>query len=315
MAGQTIALTKWIDENESSFKPPVCNKLLFGAGQLKIMFVGGPNNRKDYHLEEGEELFYMIRGDMCLNIIEKGKFKSIPIKEGQIFLLPRKIPHSPQRLESTVGLVIERERRMHEMDCLRYYCEDGNSHNNILYERWFHCEDLGRQLAPIIKEYFASEEYKTGKPGKKSKSLLRTIPVGIAAHKFYTKSPVINIIQIKDGDPVFHPDEETTVMEPFSLKEWIDNNRNTVKKQNELMLFSETECQLRIATNCTVKCGSSSEEIWIWIYEGSHATLTTANLTMAMKENDVRLIAAGQSYTLVIGKNTIALTVMLKPKC
>ncbi|EDV25874.1 uncharacterized protein TRIADDRAFT_24699 [Trichoplax adhaerens] len=241
MAGQTIALTKWIDENESSFKPPVCNKLLFGAGQLKIMFVGGPNNRKDYHLEEGEELFYMIRGDMCLNIIEKGKFKSIPIKEGQIFLLPRKIPHSPQRLESTVGLVIERERRMHEMDCLRYYCEDGNSHNNILYERWFHCEDLGCQLAPIIKEYFASEEYKTGKPGKNS------------------------IIQ----DPVFHPDEETTVKEPFSLKEWIDNNRNTVNKQNELMLFSETECQLRIATNCTVKCGSSSEEIWIWIYEGN----------------------------------------------
>ena len=62
MSSKTIALTEWINQNEASFKPPVCNKLMFGAGQLKIMFVGGPNIRKDYHLEEGEELFYMIKG-------------------------------------------------------------------------------------------------------------------------------------------------------------------------------------------------------------------------------------------------------------
>lgn len=102
---------------------------------------------------------------MCLNIIEKGKPRTIPIKEGQIFLLPRKIPHSPQRFANTTGLVIERERRSQEMDCLRYYCEHDHL-NNILYERWFHCEDLGSQLAPIIKEYLASEQCKTGKPGK-----------------------------------------------------------------------------------------------------------------------------------------------------
>ena len=28
----------------------------YGAGQLKIMFVGGPNTRKDYHVDEGEEV-------------------------------------------------------------------------------------------------------------------------------------------------------------------------------------------------------------------------------------------------------------------
>ena len=27
-----------------------------GDGQLKIMFIGGPNQRKDYHIEEGEEV-------------------------------------------------------------------------------------------------------------------------------------------------------------------------------------------------------------------------------------------------------------------
>ena len=26
------------------------------GGQLKVMFVGGPNTRKDYHIDEGEEV-------------------------------------------------------------------------------------------------------------------------------------------------------------------------------------------------------------------------------------------------------------------
>ena len=67
-----INIPEWITRNEPSFVPPVCNKLMHGDGQLKIMFIGGPNVRKDYHIEEGEELFYQIRGDMVLKIIEKG---------------------------------------------------------------------------------------------------------------------------------------------------------------------------------------------------------------------------------------------------
>ena len=42
-----------------------------------MFYVGGrkANERKDYHLEEGEELFYMRQGDMCLKILEGGKFR------------------------------------------------------------------------------------------------------------------------------------------------------------------------------------------------------------------------------------------------
>ena len=67
-----INIPEWIKTHEPSFTPPVCNKLMHGAGQLKIMFIGGPNVRKDYHIEEGEELFYQLRGDMVLKIVEKG---------------------------------------------------------------------------------------------------------------------------------------------------------------------------------------------------------------------------------------------------
>ena len=37
----------------------------------------------------------------------------------QCYLHPSRIPHSPQRFENTVGLVIERERSKEESDGLR----------------------------------------------------------------------------------------------------------------------------------------------------------------------------------------------------
>lgn len=100
---------------------------------------------------------------MCLKVVERGKHKDVVIREGEVFLLPAKVPHSPQRKANTVGLVIERERRNWERDGLRYYV---GSSNVVLYERWFHCVDLGSQLKPIIDEFFNSQEFQTQKPGK-----------------------------------------------------------------------------------------------------------------------------------------------------
>ncbi|KAM7061741.1 3-hydroxyanthranilate 3,4-dioxygenase isoform 2-T2 [Acridotheres tristis] len=155
-----VNVRKWIEENKTAFLPPVCNKLMHRY-QLNVMFVGGPNERKDYHIEEGEELFYQVQGDMCLKIIENGRQKDVVIREGEMFLLPARIPHSPQRYENTVGLVVERERLKTEIDGLRYYVGEST---NVLFEKWFHCEDLGTQLIPIIQEFFNSRQYKTGKP-------------------------------------------------------------------------------------------------------------------------------------------------------
>ena len=64
----------WIKENEKYFLPPVCNKMMHND-QLKVFFVGGPNQRKDFHLEEGEELFYMRKGNMQLPILTNGAFR------------------------------------------------------------------------------------------------------------------------------------------------------------------------------------------------------------------------------------------------
>lgn len=184
---------KWIKENEKFFLPPVCNKMMHND-QLKVFFVGGPNQRKDFHLEEGEELFYMKKGDMSLPILTNGGFQTVHIKEGDVFLLPGRIPHSPQRESDTVGLVIERERRQDETDGLRYFVGDTT---DILFERWFYCDDLGVQLKPVIEEFFASEECRTGVP----------------------KADSVN------ANPPWIPDSKKVVEKPFNLNNWIDEHR------------------------------------------------------------------------------------------
>ena len=48
----------------------------------------------------------MIKGDMCLKIIENGNRRDIIIKQGEVFLLPAKTQHSPQRYKNTIGITI-----------------------------------------------------------------------------------------------------------------------------------------------------------------------------------------------------------------
>ena len=121
-------LQKWIEENRDLLKPPVGNKNLYvEAGDFIVMVVGGPNARKDYHYNESEELFYQIEGDITVRIQQDGKPKDIIIREGEMFLLPAKIPHSPMRGPNTVGLVIELVRKGRDLeDGLMWFCDSCN---------------------------------------------------------------------------------------------------------------------------------------------------------------------------------------------
>ena len=145
----------WIEENRHLLKPPVGNAVVYNDSEFMIMVVGGPNSRTDYHIDPAEEFFYQIEGDMCLKVVAEGEFKDIIIKEGEIFLLPPWMPHSPQRFENTVGLVIERKRRASETDGLRWYCHECG---NILYEETFSLQDITKDLVPVMDRYHANDE-------------------------------------------------------------------------------------------------------------------------------------------------------------
>jgi len=90
-----LNLKAWIDEHRELLKPPVGNKMVWRDSELLVMVVGRPNQRKDFHVEEGEEFFYQIEGDIVVRVMENGKPRDIPVREGEIFLLPPRVPHSP----------------------------------------------------------------------------------------------------------------------------------------------------------------------------------------------------------------------------
>lgn len=154
-----INLQRWIDDNRHLLKPPVGNKVIFD-GDFIVMVVGGPNVRTDYHYDEGPEWFHQLEGEMVLRIQEDGAARDIPIRAGETFLLPPRVPHSPQRMAGSIGLVIERKRRPHENDGLLWFCERCN---DKLYEEYFQLEDIERDFPPVFDRYHASTERRTCK--------------------------------------------------------------------------------------------------------------------------------------------------------
>lgn len=152
-------LQKWIDEHRDELKPPVGNRNLYkDAGDYIVMIVAGPNARKDYHFNDTEELFYQLEGEINVRIQEDGQAVDIPIREGEMFLLPAKIPHSPMRPEGSIGLVIELKREPQHRDGLIWFCD---MCNNKLHEDYFPLTNIEKDFLPRFKEYYSDEGKRT----------------------------------------------------------------------------------------------------------------------------------------------------------
>jgi 3-hydroxyanthranilate 3,4-dioxygenase len=154
-------LQQWIEDNRHLLKPPVGNQTVYkNAGDFIVMVVGGPNSRKDFHYNESEELFYQLEGDVVVKIVEDGKVVDIEIKQGDMFLLPGKTPHSPQRGANTVGLVIEKVRQGKEIDGFLWFCENCG---HKLYEEYMELTDIVTQLPPVMERFYQNEDHRTCK--------------------------------------------------------------------------------------------------------------------------------------------------------
>ena len=159
-----LNLQAWIEEHRHLLKPPVGNKVVFD-GDFIVMVVGGPNQRTDYHWDEGAEWFHQIEGEMVLRIQEddgSGRLavRDIPIRAGESFLLPPRVPHSPQRMPDSIGMVIERKRLAHEDDGLMWFCENCNEK---IYEEYFHLVDIENDFPPVFDRFYSSREHRTCK--------------------------------------------------------------------------------------------------------------------------------------------------------
>ena len=153
-----FSLKGWIDGHRHLLKPPVGNALVFHDTDFQVMVVGGPNCRNDFHLDPFEELFYQLEGDSVVRVMESDGARDVVVREGEIFLLPPHVPHSPQRGPDTVGLVIERSRPPEDLDRFRWYCDRCSS---VLHEATMHVRDLGTELKPVLEKVARDETLRT----------------------------------------------------------------------------------------------------------------------------------------------------------
>jgi 3-hydroxyanthranilate 3,4-dioxygenase len=154
-----INLQAWVAEHRHFLKPPVGNKAIWD-GDFLVMIVGGPNQRTDYHVNPGAELFFQIEGDIVVKIMDDGKPRDVAIRQGELFLLPAGVPHSPQRPAGTIGLVVEAPKYAKGLQHLRWHC---HSCGGMLHDFPFEPEDLGKQIKTMIEEFKASQALRTCK--------------------------------------------------------------------------------------------------------------------------------------------------------
>jgi 3-hydroxyanthranilate 3,4-dioxygenase len=156
-----LNLEQWVQDHRHLLQPPVGNKAVWvDERETIVMIVGGPNARNDYHVQDTEEFFYQVEGDIILRVIdpETGKPKDIVLREGEIYLLPKGVPHSPQRSAGTVGLVIEQRRPEGSPDRLRWYCDACFAQ---VHEASFMLRNIATDLKRIMEEFWSDDALRT----------------------------------------------------------------------------------------------------------------------------------------------------------
>ncbi|MCY4147889.1 MAG: 3-hydroxyanthranilate 3,4-dioxygenase [Gammaproteobacteria bacterium] len=157
---QPFNFEQWIEDNRDFLKPPVANKQLFDEKTgMVIMIVGGPNTRVDFHDDPVEEFFYQLQGDMVLKIAEGGEIFDVPIREGEVFLLPPHVRHSPQRpVAGSIGLVVEGQRRKGDVDGFEWFCfACGEKVHRVELE----IVDIVQDLPPLFDAFYSSAKDRT----------------------------------------------------------------------------------------------------------------------------------------------------------
>lgn len=154
-----INLDAWIKKNQHLLVPPICNRMVYEDDEAFVIVIGGANARKEFHYNEAPEFFYQYKGDMLLRIQEGTGIKDLLIREGEIFLLPPRVAHSPVRFENTIGLVVDM-RHPRKKDGLQWYCPNCN---DLVYEEYVKVNDIENDFLPIYERFYSSEDLRTCK--------------------------------------------------------------------------------------------------------------------------------------------------------
>ncbi|MEU5584990.1 3-hydroxyanthranilate 3,4-dioxygenase [Streptomyces chrestomyceticus] len=155
--GRPFNFQRWLDDHRDLLEPPVGNAQLWEESGLMVTVVGGPNQRTDFHDDPIEEFFHQIRGSMVLRIMEEeGRPpRDVRIDEGDVFLLPPHVRHSPQRPEpGSVGMVVEYARPAGQLDGFEWYC---TVCHRLVRRFELQLGSVVRDLPPVFERFYGSD--------------------------------------------------------------------------------------------------------------------------------------------------------------
>ncbi|RNA67068.1 3-hydroxyanthranilate 3,4-dioxygenase [Alteribacter keqinensis] len=159
LKSRAFNLMQMVEENKHLLKPPVNNKVLWEDSEFIAMLLGGPNRRRDFHVDPSDEFFYQMKGDCyveCIN--DKGEREVITVKEGEVFMLPANVPHSPHRVADTYGIVLERKRGEGELEDFVWFCDNCD---HLMHKATVQLTNIETQVKGAIEEFNGSKELRT----------------------------------------------------------------------------------------------------------------------------------------------------------
>lgn len=149
-------LMKIIEDNKDLLKPPVNNKVLWEDSEFIAMLIGGPNKRRDFHVDPSDEFFYQVKGNCyveCIN--DQGEREVVTVGEGDIFMLPAHVPHSPHRTADSYGIVLERKRGEGELEDFVWYCDNCD---HEMHRVTVQLTNIETQVKGAIEQFNSNEE-------------------------------------------------------------------------------------------------------------------------------------------------------------
>lgn len=157
---QVFNFDAWIAEHKELLRPPVNNKQMWQPmGDFIVQVVGGPNVRTDFHLDPYEEWFYQYRGDIHVDLMTDDGLQRVDIREGEMWVLPRNVYHSPQRpQEGSIGIVIERIREEGTLEQFVWFCPNCEK---LVHAVELQVRDIVDDLPPVFESFYESETART----------------------------------------------------------------------------------------------------------------------------------------------------------
>jgi len=149
-------LKQWIDENRNDWGQ---RRVIWQDSDFIAFVTRGPNRRKDYHINPGDEIFYQLEGELNLHYLGTDRKPEMAVlKAGDLFLLPNNVPHSPRRREGSWTFVVERIRKAEEWDRFIWICENCG---NKLYETTVRFDDPSNAVANATQAMKADSKLAT----------------------------------------------------------------------------------------------------------------------------------------------------------